>query len=230
MITLIYVVAALLPAVFLMRYIYKKDMIEKEPPALLFKLLLGGCGAAFVAVILEQIGGYIINMFAYPSENMYAVVTAIMVGLSEEFAKMFFLKRITWRNPEFNYRFDGLVYAVFVSLGFAALENVLYVFQYGLGVAASRAVLSVPAHMAFAVFMGSFYGRAKVCELYNDPQSMKTNLWLGFLSAVILHSFYDACVMMDSDIAMGVFIIFVIAMYIIVIAKVRHEARTDYRM
>lgn len=79
-----------------------------------------------------------------------------------------FLHARTWRNPNFNYRFDGIVYAVFVSLGFAAFENIQYVLHYGLSVALPRAIFAVPGHMSFAVFMGLFYGRAKLYEAWGD--------------------------------------------------------------
>jgi RsiW-degrading membrane proteinase PrsW (M82 family) len=72
------------------------------------------------------------------SETVYFIATAVIVALVEEGTKLFFLKRFTWRSPDFNYRYDGVVYAVFVSLGFAAIENLLYVFQYGLSVAWAR--------------------------------------------------------------------------------------------
>ena len=84
----------------------------------------------------------------------YGILTAIFVGLIEEGSKFFFLYRFTWKDKAFNYRFDGIVYAVFVSLGFAALENVFYVFNYGTGVALQRALLTIPGHMSFAVYMG----------------------------------------------------------------------------
>ncbi|MBO7703145.1 MAG: PrsW family intramembrane metalloprotease [Solobacterium sp.] len=226
--TIIYVLAALIPAIILMYYINKYDTIEKEPMSLLLRLLLSGVYAAFLALLLETFGQNILDSMYYRSANSYAVWTACMVGISEEISKYLFLRLRTWKNPNFNYRYDGLVYAVFVSLGFAAFENVLYVFQYGLGVAVSRALLAVPAHMAFGVFMGSFYGRAKVCEAYGDKKNCSLNLLIGVGSAIILHSFYDACVMMESDIAFIIFSLFVIAMYIIVIRKIKHESRSDY--
>ena len=137
------------------------------------------------------------------------------------------LKKFSWNNPEFNYMFDGIVYAVAVSLGFAAFENVFYVFQYGLTVAVSRALLAVPAHTAFAVYMGSFYGKAKYCDVYGKKGACRSNLLWGFLFAVALHAFYDACALLGSDTAMIVFAVFVILMYIIIIRKVRKESRED---
>ena len=155
--------------------------------------------------------------------------------------KYLLLKRCTWRDPNFNYRFDGIVYAVFVSLGFAAYENILYVLHYGLSVALPRALLAVPGHMGFAVFMGVFYGRAKLrfdlgdkpgckaklCEDCGQPVRKRLNLWRGYLTAVILHGFYDSCAMLGNTAAMLTFLVFVIIMYIRVYRLLRRESATD---
>ena len=226
-ILVIYIAAAVLPALFLMRYIYVHDKIEKEPGSLLMKLALSGVYAAFLAILLETIGTKLIDGAGFTDEKKYTIAIAIMVGLSEEIAKFVFLYLRTWRSHHFNFRYDGIVYAVFVSLGFAAYENIRYVFHYGLMVAPSRALLAVPAHMAFGVFMGSFYGRAKVLDVYGRESESKLLLAVGVLLPAVLHAFYDACAMLQSKTAMTLFIVFVIAMYIIVIRKVRRESRTD---
>jgi RsiW-degrading membrane proteinase PrsW (M82 family) len=152
---IIYILAAVLPAVFLMRYIYNQDKYEKEPASLLWKLVLGGVFAALAAMVLEYlIIDWFLPLFSITDETSYSIAEAILVGLIEEGCKFYFLYRYTWNNPNFNFRYDGVVYAVFCSLGFAAFENVQYVFNYGLSVAVSRALLAIPAHMGFAVFMG----------------------------------------------------------------------------
>ncbi len=226
--TLIYLVSAILPAVFLLRQIYKQDRKEREPMNLLMKLAGGGVLAALLAIVLESFFGGVLSQLDYRSEFVMVVAEATMIGLSEEFSKLFFLKWFSWKNPNFNYRFDGIVYAVAVSLGFAAFENIFYVFSYGLQVAVSRALLAVPAHTAFAVYMGAFYGRAKYLDVYGQHKASKANLFAGFLVASALHAFYDSCAMLGSDTAMLVFAVFVIAMYIIVIRRVRTESRTDH--
>ena len=152
---------------------------------------------------------------------------ADVVALVEEGMKYLLLKRCTWRDPNFNYRFDGIVYAVFVSLGFAAYENILYVLRYGLSVALPRALFAVPGHMSFAVFMGVFYGRAKLCEDCGQPVRKRLNLWRGYLTAVILHGFYDSCAMLGNTAAMLTFLVFVIIMYIRVYRLLRRESATD---
>ena len=115
-----------------------------------------------------------------------------MVAVVEEGTKLFFLKRRSWRDPNFNFMFDGIVYSVFVSLGFAAFENIKYVFTYGLSVAMPRALLAVPGHLGFAVFMGVFYGRAKLCESRGQYFASKVSMAMGYVAAVFLHGFYDS--------------------------------------
>ena len=224
----IYVLAAILPAAFLMRYIYRKDTVEKEPKPLLFSLILSGVAAALVSIVLESAGSRILPSLLDPGSPAYVVVTAfIVVAVVEEGTKFFFLKRRSWRDPNFNYRFDGVVYSVFVSLGFAAFENISYVMGYGLSVAFPRALLAIPGHMGFAVFMGLFYGRAKLCEDRGHKGRKNANLWAGYLSAVFFHGFYDTCAMTNTALASTLFLGFVIVMYIVVILLIREESASD---
>ncbi len=222
----VYIFAAVLPAFFLLRYIYRKDRAEKEPAGLLCSLLLAGVLAAFVAAALELVGQRILaplsNTRLYPVLNAFLVVAA-----AEEGAKFYFLKRRTWFDPNFNYRFDAIVYAVFVSLGFAAYENIQYVIRYGLSVALPRALLAVPGHMGFSVYMGVFYGRARLCENRGDVIGRKRSLLLAYLSPVLLHGFYDACLMVGTTLSMGLFVLFVLVQYIAVFRLVRRESAGD---
>ena len=225
---IIYVLAAVVPAILLMRYIYKQDRIEKEPPGLLLNLVWRGVLAALVAIVLETISQTILDSLVSPDNPKYVVLLAfLVVAVVEEGCKFFFLYRRTWCDPNFNYRFDAIVYAVFVSLGFAAFENVKYVFNYGLSVVLPRAILAIPGHMGFAVFMGIFYGRAKLRADWGDRTGCRVNLVLGYLAAVLLHGIYDTCCMSGTTLSTIVFVVFVAAMYLSVFLLVRHESKTD---
>lgn len=94
----------------------------------------------------------------------------VIVAIAEESSKYFFLKKRTWNNPEFNCQYDGVVYAVFVSLGFALWENINYVLSYGFSTAIVRAITAIPGHACFGVFMGVFYGLAR--KQYNRGKSL----------------------------------------------------------
>ena len=225
---LIYAAAAILPAAILMYYVYKKDTIEPEPMDLLLKLIAGGCLAAALSGILEGGGIMILDTFVSKSHPFYVILLAfLVVAVVEEGTKYFFLKRRTWRSEHFNYCFDGIVYAVFVSLGFAALENIGYVMGYGLSIAPTRALLSIPAHMGFSVFMGYFYGKGKRWELQGDKSKARADRIFGYLLAVFLHGFYDACAMTGTQLASTIFFVFVVLMDIAVIYTIKRGSKED---
>lgn len=227
-VVIVYLLAALLPALLLMRYIYRKDTIEKEPKGMLVGLVFLGVAAALVAVVIETIGKGVLSGFLEEGDPAYTIIMAfLVVAVVEEGAKFLFMRWRTWKDPNFNYQFDGIVYAVFVSLGFAAFENISYVMGYGLTTAILRALLAIPAHMGFAVFMGYFYARAKLCADEGNRFRRRLNLWAGYLIAVLLHGFYDACALMGTVLSTLLFVIFVIVMYIVVIRFVKKESRND---
>ena len=224
----VYILAAVLPAVFLLRYVYQHDTVEKEPPGLLLQLLGLGVVSALCAGVIEALAQTVLDRLVDPASPAYVVILAfLVVALAEEGMKLFFLRRRTWREPAFNYRFDGIVYAVFVSLGFAAFENVQYVLRYGLSVALPRAVLAVPGHMSFAVVMGVFYSRARFCENRGDERGCRHALWSGYLAAVSLHGFYDACAMIGSGVSTVLFLVFVIWMFRMAYRLVKRESAAD---
>ena len=224
----VYVGAAVLPAVLLFWYIYKQDRYEKEPWPLLRKLLLFGVLAALVAVILEKLGTYLLSVSFSEDHPYYVIVFAfIVVALAEECAKYFLMKAVTWRNPNFNFRFDGIMYAVTTSLGFAAFENLLYVIGYGLSVAPLRAVLSIPGHLSFAVVMGFFYGRARFARNRGMHERAELLQVAAVASSVLLHGFYDACALTNSWLSTVIFVIFVVVLYVSVFFLIRRESRQD---
>lgn len=196
----VYVAAALLPAIFLMRYIYQQDKVEKEPASLMIALVAAGAFSVLPAILLESVSSTVVDLISRKGTNLHGVLEAFLVAaVVEEGCKLWFLKRRTWREPNFNYWFDGVVYAVAVSLGFAAVENVMYVLRYGLGTALTRAVLSVPGHLCFSVFMGVRYSRAKFWEHRGDLQRSKKAMVGAYLLPVLVHGAYDACLMTNTS-------------------------------
>ena len=231
MTVLIYFIAAVLPAVILLIYIYRKDRVEKEPGKLLITLLFGGLLAAAASLALETgaewATEYLLGYIHLDEQGM-ALLDAFEVALIEEGTKYWLLKRITWKSKAFNYRFDGVVYAVFVSLGFAAIENILYIFLYaGLDAALMRALLAVPAHMTFAVYMGVCYGRAKMYDRRGSRGLKEMFLMLAYIVPVVLHTVYDGTLMIGSDEAMLVFFAFVILIDIFVLIRIRFDSGKD---
>ena len=190
--------AAILPAIILMVYVYKKDTVEKEPPRLILRLFVLGMIAGPIAAVVENLAFNFFEAIFEPGTLLLILEYFIGVAAVEEGFKYLFLNTIR-KNPEFNYVFDGIVYAVAVALGFAALENVFYVFDGGLEVAAMRAVFSVPGHCADGVVMGCFFGLAKRQEMHGRKASAKLCYLLAFVLPVIEHGFYDTALSTENE-------------------------------
>ncbi|MBQ8107558.1 MAG: PrsW family intramembrane metalloprotease, partial [Ruminococcus sp.] len=221
--------AAILPAVILLLYIRSKDRIEKEPWGLLIKLFALGALTTISAIILELLGTSVIDSFLSKGTVEYNLINNfLIIALAEESGKFFALKLRTWNEPEFNFTYDAVVYAVAVSLGFATLENILYVLGEGtMGIAIMRGLLSVPGHAIDSVFMGYYYGLAQRCRYMNNASGARRNLFKALLAPVLIHGFYDFTLSMKSDIFMGIFFLFEIIITIVSIVKVNKLSRED---
>ena len=207
----ILVAAAIIPAVILLFEIYKYDRLEKESGGLLRSLVLKGIVATALAVVTEKIGIAILGrLFPDGSFIYYVILMYFVVGLSEEGFKYLLLRVTTWNSTEFNCRFDGVVYAVFVALGFALWENISYVFSYGLGTALVRAVTAVPGHACFGVFMGTWYGLAKKQQLWGQEDLSVVSRTVAVVLPVLIHGTYDLLATMGNT---WIFILFIGVMF-----------------
>ena len=223
--------AALIPALVLMFLIYRQDRIEREPAGLLLRLFFFGALLTVGAGWLERLSLAFLRT-VYPNEYSTLhqfIANFVIIALIEEGGKYLIL-RTTWRHPAFDYRFDAVVYAVFVSLGFAAAENIMYVFRMGIGVAPVRAVTAVPLHCICGIFMGHFYGMAKACERHGMKGKRAEYQILALLLPLLLHGFYDFSVTSYYGALQTLFLVFVIALDIIAIISVRKYARADARV
>lgn len=175
---------ALAPVAIILFYVYFRDKYEKEPISLLLKAV--AAGALIVLPVLPVEMG--LNTLAPPLDGFSraAFKAFAVAGLVEEAFKFLAVYLLIWRNKNFNEKFDGIVYAVFVSLGFAMVENILYVNKYGMDAGLTRALTAVPAHALFGVVMGYYLALAKF-----RPAVRKSNLIWALLIPLLLHGFYD---------------------------------------
>jgi RsiW-degrading membrane proteinase PrsW (M82 family) len=177
---------AIAPVMVIVLYIYFKDKFEKEPIHFLFKnFLLGAFVSVLITFVLSIIAGFVFNLSNDNSILNQFIKAFIIVALVEEFSKYVIIRYYAQTNKEFNEPFDGIVYSVMVSMGFAALENVLYVIQHGVETGITRAFTAIPAHAAFAILLGYFMGKAKFSK-----NRIQLNL-MGLLVATIFHGAYD---------------------------------------
>lgn len=217
---------AILPVLIILLIVYFRDR-NKEPMSLLIKLFLGG----FLSCVLTLIISGILEMFfPFMSGNLASktfIETLLYaffgVALVEEFSKWLMTYLIGYHNKEFDELYDGMVYAIFVSLGFAFVENILYIFQTAsINTALLRAVSAVPSHACDAIFMGYYLSMAKRYALRGMREQETKNIWLSILIPAVLHGIYDFCLMSGYMILVAVFIVFVVILYILSIGKLKH--------
>ena len=217
---------AIAPVTIVILYIYFKDKYEKEPIGVLTKSFLLG---ATISIILTFILGYIASIFiplTDPKSVFQQFLKAFfVVALVEEFSKYIIVRFYAQRNKEFNEPFDGIVYSVMVSMGFAALENVLYTFQYGAATGLTRAFTAVPAHATFGILMGFLMGKAK----FSNNRIM-LNL-LGLLLATLFHGAYDFFLFINfiPGISIGAFISLIIGIVLSKKAIKKHQNNSVFK-
>ncbi|MDP1676526.1 MAG: PrsW family glutamic-type intramembrane protease [Bacteroidota bacterium] len=175
---------AVAPGVAIAIYVYFRDRYEKEPLKLLVQTFLAGFLAVTIAAVVEV---FFAKVFTLDDLNIshVAINNFFFIGFTEEVCKYYCLYKIAYSKPDFNEPFDGIVYAVMISMGFATSENILYVMNGGIGVAFMRIFTAVPAHATFGVMMGYFVGLAKF------RKQPKPYLFLGLTIATIFHGAYD---------------------------------------
>lgn len=175
---------ALAPGVAIALYIYLKDKHEREPLGLLLLSFFFGVLSIFVTLLVS----WPLEILTINKEDAAELFADAFfkVALVEEFSKFIFIRFILFRNKNFNEPFDGIVYAVMVGMGFATLENIVYVYQYGMATGIMRMFTAVPAHACFAVLMGYFIGLAKFTHRKNLYYSL-----LALIAATVFHGLYD---------------------------------------
>lgn len=217
------IAAALLPPLILMWIVDRMDKLEREPRSLLWGLFLRGVLAMFPILVLEVVADQFIDFFSWRPLAYLFLAYFVVPGFVEEGIKYRVLLRRTWRDPNFNYRFDGVVYAVFVSLGFAAVENVMYVLTSGFSTAIARAVFSIPGHAMFGVVMGAGIGRAKWLFDHHQREQAASARSRAWVLAAILHGLYDFLL-----VGFGwLFYVYFILLVIYVIRLLHQSARED---
>lgn len=219
---------AILPGILIIIYIFKKDKVEREPLGLIIKLLIFGALSTVPAIFMEF---YVTDIGPALAKGTwaYAIFEAFVVaGLCEEICKFALLFFGSWNNRAFNYRFDGIVYGVAVAVGFATVENIMYVLQYGFQTGLMRAVMSVPLHAFCGVFMGIFYGAAKAAKV-KGTKGFAGNMILCLIVPIIIHGIYDSLAFMSSSATTIALLAFVVAMYVVGIKYIKKFSRDDWK-
>jgi RsiW-degrading membrane proteinase PrsW (M82 family) len=217
---------AIAPVIVIIFYVYIKDKFEKEPKKLLlYTFLLGAIISVFISTIL-----YTLTNYTLPKAQEFSVLDQFLkaffvVALIEEFSKYVIVRYYNQPKPAFNEPFDGIIYAVMVSMGFAFVENIFYVLEGGVSVALLRAFTAVPAHATFGIIMGYFMGKAKFSK-----KPIKWNL-IGFSVAILFHGSYDFFLFINfiPGISIGAFISLTVGIILSKRAIKLHQQNSNFR-
>lgn len=172
--------AGIAPGLALLSYFYLKDHYDSEPISVVLKTFLFGVILVFPIMFIQ----YVLEVEGIlPSDFAKAFLWA---SLLEEFFKWFIIMFAIYQHTAFDDPYDGIVYGAAVSLGFATMENILYLFSNGVHHAFGRALLPVSSHALFGVIMGFYIGKAKF-----KAENKKTYLFMALFIPFLLHGIYD---------------------------------------
>jgi len=213
--TFLLICVALLPIALFCYLIYRTDKYEKEP---LKPLLIAFALGAFITLPTIYIEEAIANAgwFDLTSAGQLFLYAFIGVALVEELMKGLVFFIYPYRSKHLDEPFDGVVYMVIVSMGFAAVENVNYVLSYGIETGLLRGLTAVPAHVTFGIISGYYFGRAKF-ELHHRIAL----IFVGFLAAILFHTLYDFLILQDFSqylmlgSAVGVYLLAVLGFFMV---------------
>lgn len=190
---IILLTVAIAPGLALFSYFYLRDQFSGEPSKLLFQSFVYGAVLTFPILFVQ---------YVFDAEGVFTnkfIQNVVFSSIIEEFFKWLVLLIAVYRHVDFEDPYDGILYGASVSLGFATIENILYILEFGLQTAFIRAFLPVSSHALFGVVMGYYFGKAKFSK------SGTRRRWIGWaiVSTVILHLAYNTSLYIYDNIVYG---------------------------
>ncbi len=227
----ILLILAILPVFLILYFVYKKDK-TKEPIMLLLSFFMKGIASCFFVLAVSDILAIFLPFMGKETSEMLfhevLIYAFICVALVEETCKWMMVYNGGYGHKEFDELYDILVYSIFVSLGFAFFENILYVFSSNsISIAILRAVSAIPGHACDAVFMGYYLSLAKQCKIMGKESLEKKYLKMSILIPTVLHGIYDFCLMSGYTLFVLIFLIFVVYLYVNSIKKLNKLSKAN---
>ncbi len=218
---------AILPSVLLLLFVVRRNKENRDPMSLLVWLAVLGAVSTIPAVIVELLGGGLLYYMGLETGSaVYELVDCFfIVAMIEELGKFLGMLILTWKNKNFDHSYDGVIYGVCSSLGFATLENILYVWSGGIGLGILRAVTAIPLHCSCGVVMGYFYSKAR--EKANKGEGALGDMAIAYLSAMGIHGLYDFVLSIDDTSV--ILCILVLALSVaLMLLLISHAAKNDH--
>lgn len=221
----------IIPSLILMWYVYIKDKVEKEPWYLLALLFTGGIMAANISLLISLIlKRYLVFLnTSFESLSILEIIFKylIAIALVEEGSKWLINYITIWSNKNFKHMYDPIVYSVFVALGFAAYENIVYVLAYQSNrtlAIVMRSLISVPTHAVLGIFMGYYLSLAKNALMFHKYKAVTKYKILSLLVPILLHFLYDILLINKSALGQVSFNVYLIICFIIAYLKLEKLA------
>lgn len=229
-------VIAIIPVILILSFIQSKDK-NKEPIGLLVQLFIGGVFSCFMVMMISSV---LSNFLPFMNANISSgeasfldifLYSFIGVALIEESCKFIITYALSYRHKDFDEAYDIVVYAIFVALGFAGFENILYVVGSGkLQTGLLRGITAVPGHACDGLFMGYYLSLAKISATKKEKSDETVNIIKSIFVPVIMHGIYDFCCFYNVQYITIVFIIFVIFMYIVSLKKLSYAVKNNINL
>lgn len=227
---------AIIPVILILSFIQSKDK-NKEPIGLLVQLFIGGVISCFMVMMVSSL---LSNFLPFMNTDISSgsasfldifLYSFVGVALIEEFCKFIITYALSYRHKAFDEAYDIVVYAIFVALGFAGFENILYVTGSGkLATGIFRGITAVPGHACDGLFMGYYLSLAKISAIKKEKSDETVNIIKSIFVPTIMHGIYDFCCFYNVQYITIVFIIFVIFMYIVSLKKLNYAAKNNVNL
>jgi len=215
-------ILAIAPTIACILWIYLKDKYDKEPIVILGKFFTMG---VFISVIAFIVEGMLMKINIFEGYSNYIYVAFIVAALTEEGLKGMVLIPNLLKEKNFNEKLDGIIYSIFLSLGFATVENIIYILFEDINVAFQvgiiRAIISIPAHIMFAITMGYYTSKYKFS---NDKIKKREYLILAILVPILFHGIFDFILMIECRWSIIVFIVYIAFLWKINLDKLDYYA------
>lgn len=203
-------IMAMLPIIFFLGWIYFKDKYDKEPPFKLLQYFILGVVVSIPAIFLEL---YFTKLNIFSGIVSMFYTSFFVAAFTEEGLKALILIPVILKDKNFNEKLDGIIYSIFLALGFATIENIIYLtrenidlyFQLGI----TRGLISIPAHVMFAITMGYYISKYKFSK--EDKRSIY--LVYSIIIPILLHGVFDFILMIQCRWAIIVFIVYIVLLW-----------------
>ena len=212
---------AIAPTIACILWIYLKDRYDKEPIMILGRFFILG---TFISIIAITVENFLMKINIFEGYSNLIYISFIVAALTEEGLKGLVLIPNLLKEKKFNEKLDGIIYSIFLSLGFATIENIIYILfedsQTAFEVGIIRAVISVPAHIMFAITMGYYVSKYKFS---NKSIKKREYLIMSILVPILLHGSFDFILMIEYRWSIVVFML-----YIVLLWKINLDKLDDY--